>query len=92
MAKRILDQTEDTELTTGDCVAVDSSTEGVRKFDLGGALIDLQADVNFAQASTQFPDAVKRAMLTCVSHMQFNEGTAQEWHDRLYNVFYPEGE
>lgn len=71
---------------------VDSSTEGVRKYDLGTALNDLASDVRFAQASTQFPDAVKRAMLTCVSHMKFNEGTAQEWHDRLYNVFYPEGE
>ena len=42
---RITDQTTDTALQTGDYVIVDSVTEGTRKFDLGGELASLKADI-----------------------------------------------
>ena len=43
--KRIIAQTEDTTLSAGDYIIVDSSAEGTRKFDLGTELGAIKADL-----------------------------------------------
>lgn len=43
--KRIIAQDEDTILSTGDYVIVDSESEGTRKFDIGKELTDIKEDL-----------------------------------------------
>lgn len=42
---RIIDQTTDSVLSTGDYVIVDSQSEGTRKFDLGSSLNSLESNI-----------------------------------------------
>ena len=60
---RIKDETTDTALVAGDYVAVDSATEGTRKFDLGtalanltGSLVDITVDGRTLKINTNITD------------------------------------
>lgn len=91
--KRIIDQLEDTALSAGDYVIVDSQTEGTRKFDLGSELADVKQDLQDLQEEIEgggsgLTDDAKQALLACFQNVAWVGNDGQDYYDDLYDALY----
>ena len=88
--KRIIDQPVDTELSPGDYILVDSSSnEGTRQFDLGSELRDIKADLqSIIDGGIGLSDEAKQALLACFQNVAWIDDDGQDYYDALHNALY----
>lgn len=92
--KRIIAQTEDTTLSAGDYIIVDSESEGTRKFDLGTELADIKEDLSDLQAEIEgggsgLTNDLKAALDQLAQKVAYIDDDGQDYYDALHNALYP---
>ena len=84
--KRITELATETTLKDGQYVAIDHTTDGTKKYNIGAELTDLKEELdNFSGLS----EDVKQALLQIASKVAYVDEHGQEYYDDLYSAFYP---
>lgn len=93
--KRIIDQPVDTELSPGDYVLVDSSSnEGTRQFDLGSELRAIKEDLQDLQEEIEgggsgMSTAFKQALHNILEKVAYIDEDGQDYLNALDSAMYP---
>lgn len=84
--KRITELTTETTLKDGQYVAIDHTTDGTKKLNLGAELTDLKEELEHISGIS---DDVKDALLQIASKVTYVDEHGQDYYDALYDALYP---
>lgn len=84
--KRIIELATETTLKDGQYVAIDHTTDGTKKLNLGAELTDLKEEL---ENISGISDDVKVALLQIASKVAYIDDDGQDYYDDLYNALYP---
>lgn len=84
--KRITELATETTLKDGQYVAIDHTTDGTKKLNLGAELTDLKEELEHISGIS---DDVKVALLQIASKVAYIDDGGQDYYDALYNALYP---
>ena len=84
--KRITELATETTLKDGQYVAIDHTTDGTKKYNIGAELTDLKEELEHI---TGISDDVKVALLQIASKVAYIDEDGQDYYDDLYDALYP---
>ena len=84
--KRITELATETTLKDGQYVAIDHTTDGTKKLNIGAELTDLKEELSHKAGMTE---DFKQALLAIAQNVAYLSGDSQEYYDALFAALYP---